>query len=251
MTNISQTFPLKYLLVLILITLSGCSAIDSYRIPNQTTARSLPQIPEIRRQQTVKPRNTAPKKAVISAPISSRVVVKSYPKKTVQRNLPEITKQQKLEEQKRLQEQAKQNATVDVDPYATIPDNSSKNRIFTKPINSNNSTTLTRSSSPAVKTLMVSARADIALGKSRSAISKLERGLRIEPQNALLWHMLAKAHYSNSAYLHSISIAKKSNSNTNNSDLINENWKLIKQAGERSGNASAIKEALDYMKLNP
>ena len=98
---------------------------------------------------------------------------------------------------------------------------------------------------------MVSARADISIGKNRSAISKLERGLRIEPRNAELWHMLARGHYANSAYLHAISIAKKSNAYTNNTVLTKKNWTLIKQAGERSGNASAIKEALNYIKLNP
>jgi len=239
-----QTTLTRTILLLGLFILTGCSAIDSYRTPNQSTARSLPQIPEIKRQQIVKPRYVPLPKAVVRAP---NVIVNQYPSQTVQTNkAPQVTKQQQ-----RLQNQAKQNATVDIDPYAAIPENSSSN----KPVPAISTVTLpvpsTRSSSPAVKSLMTSARADIALGRSRSAISKLERGLRIEPRNAQLWHMLARSHYSNSAFLHSISIAKKSNSLTNNNDLIAENWKLIKQAGERSGNASAIKEALDYMKVNP
>ena len=243
---------MQLILVFTLIALSGCSTIDSYRAPSQTTARSLPQIPEIKRQAPARPVYTAPKKAVVRAPVKPRTVVRSYPKTIVQKpKAPVISEQQKLANKQRLIQQAKQNATVDIDPYSTIPENSSNNKVINKPVTSESNTTITSSSSPAVKSLMVSARADVALGKNRSAISKLERGLRIEPQNAQLWHMLAKAHYSNSAYLHAISIAKKSNSNTNNSALINENWKLIKQAGERSGNASAIKEALDYMKLNP
>lgn len=236
-TNTQNTLT-RYLLLLTFFALTGCSAIDSYRAPNQSTARSLPQIPEIKRQQATRlPQKVVPK-----------LVIKSHTKQIVEtKKVPQLTNQQQLEEQQRLQ----QNATVDIDPYAAIPENSSSN----KPVPSISTATLpvpsTRSASPAVKSLMTSARADIALGRSRSAISKLERGLRIEPENAQLWHMLARSHYSNSAFLHSISIAKKSNSLTNNNDLIAENWKLIKQAGERSGNASAIKEALDYMKVNP
>ena len=245
MKSTSKTSFIRYFLLLSLLALTGCSTIDSFRTPNQTTARTLPQIPEIKRQAT-KPRYVPPKKTVARAQVT---VVKPYPKTIVQAKKPsELTQQQKLDRQKLVQQQAKKNATVDIDPYASIPESSSSKTTVVAP--KNNKPTVS-SSSPAVKTLMTSARADIALGRSRSAISKLERGLRIEPQNAQLWHMLAKAHYSNSAFLHAISIAKKSNANTNDTDLINENWKLIKLAGERSGNASAIKEALDYMKLNP
>lgn len=244
MKSIIKTSLTRYLFLLSLLVLTGCSAIDSYRTSPQTTARSLPQIPEIKRQAT-KPRYFQPKKTVVTKPM----VVKPYPKTIVEsKKPPQLTQQQKLERQKLVQQQAKDNATVDIDPYASIPESSSNK---TTVVTTKNNKPTVSSSSPAVKTLMTSARADIALGRSRSAISKLERGLRIEPENAQLWHLLAKAHYSNSAFLHAISIAKKSNANTNNADLINENWKLIKLAGERSGNASAIKEALDYMKVNP
>jgi len=228
------------------MSLTGCSVIDNYQLPKQPTVRSLPKIPEIKRQPTARPRYVPPKKAVIRKPSAPKPVVKKYTiKSTVKKpQKPIITEQQRIEQQERARQKAKEKATVDIDPFADIPDNSS-----------NTSSVTTRSkksvTSPAVRTLLTSARADIALGRSRSAISKLERGLRIEPQNAQLWHMLAKAHYANSAFLHSISMAKKSNSNTNDDELISENWKLIKQAGERSGNANAIKEALDYMKVNP
>lgn len=253
MNNFIQSASKKYFFLLVLFTLTGCSALDSYRYPSQPEARSLPQIPEIKRPQKAKPRYIPPKKTVVRAP-KAQVSSSSYQIKNkaivVKPAKPQLTQLQKIEQQKRLQEQAKQNATVDIDPFATIPDSSSqKPRVTT--VLPENTKPVQNASSPAVKSLMSSARADITIGRSRSAISKLERGLRIEPQNAQIWHMLAKAHYANSAFLHSISMAKKSNSNTNNSDLINENWKLIKQAGEKSGNADAIKEALDYMKLNP
>lgn len=230
--------------------------VDSYRVPAQPGATTLPKIPEIKRQQAVKPRPIPRKKVIIPSPIkpkfqvsSSSYQIKNKPV-VVKQIKPELTQQQKIENQRKIQELAKQKATVEIDPYAAIPDNSNKKPNITKVVPKNSKPSVV-TTSPAIKTLMTSARADIAIGRSRSAISKLERGLRIEPQNAELWHMLAKAHYSNSAYLHSISIAKKSNSNTNNEELIKQNWQLIKKAGERSGNSSAIKEALDYIKLNP
>ncbi len=235
--------------------LGACSVVDSYRVPTQPNVVPLPKIPEIKRQQT-KPRVVPSKKVVVKKTtrpnaqvFSSTYQIKNkpvLPKKVIQ---PQITAQQK-QDKKLLESKEKQKAVVDIDPYANIPDSSTNKSISTAP-NPVSSKPTSAASSPAVKTLMNSARADIAIGRSRSAISKLERGLRIEPQNGQLWHMLAKAHYSNSAYLHSISIAKKSNSNTDDDVLIKQNWQLIKKAGERSGNASAIKEALDYMKLNP
>ena len=249
MNNIIQTSFSRYILLLVLFALTGCSTIDSYRTnPNQTSG-GLPSIPEIKRQQVTKPSYVAPKKTVVLSPTS---VEAQYPKKLIQssKKTP-LTKQQQLEKQQRLQLLAKQNATVNIDPYASIPESSSSNKSLTITSTVSKPVPLTRITSPAVKSLMTSARADIALGKGRSAISKLERGLRIEPENAQAWHMLAKAHYSNSAFLHSISIAKKSNALSDSDILIAENWKLIKLAGERSGNASAIKEALDYMKVNP
>jgi len=251
--NFIQSASKEYFFLLVLFALTGCSAIDSYRYPSQPEVRSLPQIPEIKRPQKAKPRYIPPKKTVVRAP-KARVSSSSYQIKNkpivVKPAKPQLTQQQKIEQQKRLQEQAKQNATVDIDPFAKIPESSSQTSTVTTVL-PKNTKPVQSLSSPAVKTLISSARADIAIGRSRSAISKLERGLRIEPQNAQIWHMLAKAHYSNSAFLHSISMAKKSISNTNSPDLINENWKLIKLAGEKSGNADAIKEALDYMKLNP
>ncbi|KAG1663489.1 putative ATP-dependent DNA helicase YoaA [Nymphon striatum] len=81
---------------------------------------------------------------------------------------------------------------------------------------------------------MVGARADIALGKNSAAVSKLERGLRIESQNPELWHLLSKANYSDNNYQQSINMAKKSIRYSNDDNLIAQNWALIKKAGEKS-----------------
>ena len=229
-------FRIKYTsltILLLLMGLSGCSVLDSYG-SSRSQARSVPQIPEIKRQTVLPPRYPVP-----NTPAAE---VNRYPQTTT----PAIqTEEQMAIAREQIKLEAKQRATVDIDPYASIPDSGTASKRLAKP-DAPSSTT-----SPAVKSLMVSARADIALGKSSSAISKLERGLRIDSQNSNLWHLLAKAHYSASDYQQTISMAKKSIRYSNKDELIAENWKLIKKAGEKSGDATAVKEALDYTKVNP
>lgn len=251
MNTIIQTTLSRYLPALSFCALAGCSTLDSYQIPSQPTAPNLPQIPEIIRQQVSKTKPVVPQAERAQTP---QVIIRQYPQQAVGiSTIPQITKQAIFEEQQRLLQQAKQNATVDIDPYAAIPDDGSHKQSNQQALSIAPTSTIstTRSTSPAVRSLIVSAQADLTLGRSQSAMSKLERGLRIEPEDAQLWHMLAKAHYTHSAFSHAISIAKKSNTLAKNNDLIAENWKLIKHAGERSGNTSVIKEALDYTKLNP
>ena len=240
-------FQVKILgIALLLISVSGCSVVDSYRVPEpQDQSRSLPKIPEIKRQGAVKPRYTQPKKVTRVQKASVKSVVKSNNVNTTRESAQ--AKKSALAKE-RMKKQAKEKATVDLDPYATVPENNAAKVESIKPkVETNNAS----SSSPAIKSLMVGARADIALGKNSSAVSKLERGLRIESQNPELWHLLSKANYSDNNYEQSINMAKKSNRYSNNDQLIAQNWSLIKKAGEKSGNATAIKEALDYIKLNP
>lgn len=213
-------FQVKILgIALLLISVSGCSVIDSYRSPQpQARSRSLPKIPEIKRQAVVKPRYTRSKKVtrVQKTPIKKML----RPKNNV------ITSRQKTLAKERLKEQAKENATVDLDPYAAVPENKT---VKIETVKSEVTTNKVSKSSPAVKSLMVGARADIAMGKNSSAVSKLERGLRIESQNPELWHLLSKANYSDSNYEQSINMAKKSNRYSNNDNLIAQNWALIKK----------------------
>lgn len=140
--------------------------------------------------------------------------------------------------------------TLYIDPYSSIPETGI---ITSSPAVLEKSTA--SQASPAVKSLMERARADLAIGNSQSAISKLERGLRIESQNPNIWHLLAKAQFDQSNHQQAISMAKKSirySDNSNDNDnLISQNWKLIQKAGEKSDDTIAIKEALDYFKVNP
>jgi len=220
-------------MIMLVLTLTSCSSIGSSR----SEVRDLPNIPEIKRQVVVRPKTTAPQKTV-----KRTAVVKPYnPGSNSQAT---ITEAEQYAAKELLKTEAKQKASVEIDPYASIPENN--------PVTEKQVTTITGTeSSPAVKSLMIQARADIELGKSRSAMSSLERGLRIEPQNPKLWNMLAKAHFEQSEYQQSISMAKKSIRYSNDDNFIAQNWQLIKKAGEKSGDMTAVKEAIDYIKIAP
>ncbi len=221
---------------LLLFSASGCSVVDGFHTP-QPQAKHLPKMPEIKRQTVTVP----PKKVTRARNVPAQRVVKSRSRI--------ITHQEKKAIEQLLKQQTKERATINMDPYATVPESSSQNSV-NRNVNMK-STNRTRNSSPAVTSLMVGARADLALGKNSSAVSKLERGLRIDSQNPELWYLLAKAHYLDSDYGQSISMAKKSIRYSNDDSLIAQNWRLIKKAGEKSGDSIAIKEALDYIRLNP
>jgi len=145
--------------------------------------------------------------------------------------------------------------SVEIDPYSSIPENGSLNTSIQKSVSVTGSKPTVSKVSPAVKSLMIRARADLAVGKTQLAISKLERGLRIESQNPDIWHLLAKAQYDQANHQQAIAMAKKSirysDNGQDDNELISQNWKLIQKAGEKSDDAIAIKEALDYFKVNP
>jgi hypothetical protein len=235
-----KMFRIKYLSLLtllgIILGLSGCSTLGLYE-PAQPQSRNLPAIPEIKTQDVESQKPLSQTNMRITSRVTNPVVI--------QTTQPEISEQDQKAAEELLKAQAKERATVEVDPYAAIPENSSTN------VKPSILETSGSEMSPAVESLMLGAKADIAIGKSESAMSKLERGLRIDSGNPQLWYLLAKAHYLQADYQQTISMAKKSIRLSTVDDLIAQNWKLIRLAGERSGDATAIKEALDYSKLNP
>jgi len=219
------------------MVLSGCSG--EYLNSNYSRSSSraaTPKIPEIRQQPVVRSRKqqvirSAPQKATkpnnysISSSVSRTEDIAMNKQKTVV-----------------IQEPSKTPVAVEVDPYAGIPEAS---------ITTSGKKSVSNSSSPAIQSLMIRARADLAVGRTQSAVSKLERGLRIESQNPSIWHLLAKAHFDQGNHQQSIAMAKKSIRYSGNDKLIAQNWTLIKKAGEKSEDTIAIKEALDYFKVNP
>jgi len=266
---------IRYGLITAILVLSGCSTSNDDYVYQRPQTRNLPEIPEIAsaRVPPPAPRYTPPPVKPQVRPYKPKVQ-KYTPNKTstviTQSEVAAVSQEEKWEEE------MKQKAVVETDPYANIPDDStdSTNNTNVKPKVTNASTTkpavvpVLRSVKPvkppkpskpqppiesslAVKTLLVKARADLAIGRTSSAIDKLERGLRIEPQNSLLWYQLAKANYDKESYTQTISMAKKSIRNTDRDYIIAKNWMLIKKAGLKSGDTIVVKEAIDYFKINP
>jgi len=218
-----------------ILLLSGCSTAAYNSGYSRPAQRSMPKIPEVKPQVVRRPVARPTKRPAARVPkytITSKTSTVVTPKEVIAVD-PEI---QRMENKKRV--------TVDIDPYAAIPENSSSRGLSppAPPV---------FKSSSAVKSLMIRARGDLVVGNTQSAIIKLERGLRIESQNPNIWHLLAKAHYDQRDYQQSITMAKKSIRYAGNDDLISKNWKLIQKAGKKSDDAIALKEALDYFKVNP
>jgi tetratricopeptide (TPR) repeat protein len=98
----------------------------------------------------------------------------------------------------------------------------------------------------AVTSLMLRSRVDVVAGRYDQAIEKLERGLRIAPDNPDLWNKLADVHYLQEHDDQVISMAEKSLRLTpdSNTQLQRRNWKLIAKANKRRGNMEGMKEAM-------
>jgi len=227
--------------------LGGCSTNNvAYQRP---VTRPLPEIPEIRHSQPTRPHYQAPVATV--KPYAPKV--QKYGEQTTGIKDSVIT-QQDVQAAKRdnVIEKLKDKDRVDIDPYAAIPESRHSNsNTNEQDVTGQSVNTTTAESSPAVKTLLIRAQADLAIGRTSAAIDKLERGLRIESENPKLWHALAQAHYDQSDYQQAISMSKKSIRHTGNDELIAKNWSLIKKAGLKSGDTTVVKEALDYFKVNP
>jgi len=101
-------------------------------------------------------------------------------------------------------------------------------------------------SSSAVMALMLRAKLDMLAGRSEVAIEKLERGLRIQPNNPDLWNKLAEAHFHGRNYTQAIAMAKKSIGLTDNNNrrLLKSNWHLVAKSNQKMGNMGAMKSAM-------
>ena len=99
---------------------------------------------------------------------------------------------------------------------------------------------------PAIASLMDSARADTAAGRLANSAASLERALRIEPRNPRLWQELARVRLLQREYAQAESCAQRSNSWAgSDAPLIADNWRLIAQAREARGDSEGARAALD------
>lgn len=99
--------------------------------------------------------------------------------------------------------------------------------------------------STPVASLLALADTQVSGGDFALAAASLERALRIEPKNAILWHELAKVRLDQSQWGETESLALKSNSLAagGQSRLVASNWRMIAEARRRNGNPQGAAEA--------
>ena len=99
---------------------------------------------------------------------------------------------------------------------------------------------------PAIASLMNSARADTSAGRLANAAASLERALRIEPRNPRLWQELSRVRLLQRDYVQAESCAQRSTSWAGgDAPLVADNWRLIAQSREARGDADGARAALD------
>ncbi|MGE0081144.1 MAG: tetratricopeptide repeat protein [Thiohalomonadaceae bacterium] len=98
----------------------------------------------------------------------------------------------------------------------------------------------------AVLALLDTAHADLENGRFAAATAALERALRIEPRNPVLWQELARAHLREGNYTQAENFAARSNSWAGgNRALLASNWQIIAEARMARGDAAGAQQALE------
>lgn len=101
-----------------------------------------------------------------------------------------------------------------------------------------------RQTSAAVVALMENAQYKVNAGDRESAAATLERALRLQPKNALLWHRLGALRLQQRNGQQAINLASKSNSlAAGNYSLQAANWQIIAQARQLVGDDEGAKKA--------
>ena len=106
-----------------------------------------------------------------------------------------------------------------------------------------------REPNPAVLSLLNRANHDQQNGDFARAAASIERALKIEPDNAWLWHRLALARFEQGQMGQATALAAKSNNllgaDPGNRALVAKNWLLIARVHTRRGEHVAAKAATD------
>lgn len=102
------------------------------------------------------------------------------------------------------------------------------------------------SDNTAVITLLNKAKGQSGAGQMDEAGANLERALRIEPRNPVVWHELAKVRLMQGQYRQAENMAAKSNvlAGTNRY-LYAQNWRVIGEARSRRGDVQGAREAFE------
>ena len=101
---------------------------------------------------------------------------------------------------------------------------------------------------PPVVALLDSAAAKERAGHLEQAAATLERALRLEPRNAMLWHRLARLRLKQGQWQNAVELAAKSNSLAgSDSKLQSWNWAVIAEAKERLGDKQGAAAARAHL----
>lgn len=98
--------------------------------------------------------------------------------------------------------------------------------------------------SPAVLKLLDQAHSATVQGDLPRAEVILERSIRIEPKNPVLWHYLAKVRLQQGRFNEAAGLAQKSNALAKgDKPLQADNWRIIAHARNRNGDMVGAREA--------
>lgn len=104
------------------------------------------------------------------------------------------------------------------------------------------------SQNEGVLALVSQAERETAQGRLPAAGASLERALRIEPRNPVLWQKLARVRLEQKEYRQAENLAAKSNAlAAHNRRLRRENWQIIGQARQERGNQTGAEAAFGKM----
>ena len=100
------------------------------------------------------------------------------------------------------------------------------------------------SDNPAVAALLDDAHRQAAANRTADAAAALERALRIEPRNPVLWQELARVRLNEGDYAQAESLAARSNAWSGKDRRLRAvNWRLIAEARTRRGDAAGAQAA--------
>ena len=98
----------------------------------------------------------------------------------------------------------------------------------------------------AVLALLDQAQAQRSAGQMEAAGASLERALRIEPRNPVLWRELARVRLDQGQYRQAENLAAKSNALAGDDKrLKSENWRIIGQARSLLGDVQGAQAAFE------
>lgn len=106
--------------------------------------------------------------------------------------------------------------------------------------------TLAPSENAAVVALLQKSQSQSSAGQLDAASASLERALRIEPRNPVLWQKLARVRLGQKDYLQAENLAAKSNALAGRDQrLRSENWRIIGEARSKRGDRAGAKAAFE------